>query len=316
MCKISVIIPVYNAEKYIEKTLDIISNQTLKDIEIICVDDGSNDKSALLIKKQQANDSRIKYYFQQNSGAGQARNFGITKSNGEYIAFMDADDAYPNNCALEHLYSAAFNNEAIICGGSAVFENSDVNDEKRKFLTEGFISFEDYQFDYLFVRYIFKRKFLINNEIYFPNYRVYEDPVFLVKAMVKATKFYAINTDVYLYTGAHQSMNMNIDKTKDFLKALIEELQITAHYNLSNLHKLTFERLENEACFYAEKYLYEGDKEIFNLVLQANNAVDKALINLDSNYIIRSISDLWKAGQKYMKIRNLKIVRLLSKIIN
>lgn len=316
MCKISVIIPVYNAEKYIEKTLDIISNQTLKDIEIICVDDGSNDKSALLIKKQQANDSRIKYYFQQNSGAGQARNFGITKSNGEYIAFMDADDAYPNNCALEHLYSAAFNNEAIICGGSAVFENNDVNDEKRKFLTEGFISFEDYQFDYLFVRYIFKKKFLIDNEIYFPNYRVYEDPVFLVKAMVKATKFYAINTDVYLYTGAHQSMTMNIDKTKDFLKALIEELQTTAHYNLSNLHKLAFERLENEACFYAEKYLYEGDKEIFNLVLQANNAVDKALINLDSNYIIRSISDLWKAGQKYMKIRNLKIVRLLSKIRN
>lgn len=316
MCKISVIIPVYNAEKYIEKTLDIISNQTLKDIEIICIDDGSNDKSALLIKKQQANDSRIKYYFQQNSGAGQARNFGIKKSNGEYIAFMDADDAYPNNCALEHLYSAAFNNEAIICGGSAVFENSDVNDEKRKFLTEGFVSFEDYQFDYLFVRYIFKRKFLIDNEIYFPNYRVYEDPVFLVKAMVKATKFYAINTDVYLYTGAHQSMNMNINKTIDFLKALIEELQITAHYNLSNLHKLTFERLENEACFYAEKYLYEGDKEIFNLVLQANNAVDKGLINLDSDYIIRSISDLWKAGQKYMKIRNLKIVRLLSKIRN
>lgn len=316
MCKISVIIPVYNAEKYIEKTLDIISNQTLKDIEIICIDDGSNDKSALLIKKQQANDSRIKYYFQQNSGAGQARNFGIKKSNGEYIAFMDADDAYPNNCALEHLYSAAFNNEAIICGGSAVFENSDVNDEKRKFLTEGFVSFEDYQFDYLFVRYIFKRKFLIDNEIYFPNYRVYEDPVFLVKAMVKATKFYAIHTDVYLYTGAHQSMNMNINKTIDFLKALIEELQITAHYNLSNLHKLTFERLENEACFYAEKYLYEGDKEIFNLVLQANNAVDKGLINLDSDYIIRSISDLWKAGQKYMKIRNLKIVRLLSKIRN
>lgn len=316
MCKISVIIPVYNAEKYIEKTLEIISNQTLKDIEIICVDDGSNDKSALLIKKHQANDSRIKYYFQQNSGAGQARNFGIKKSNGEYIAFMDADDAYPSNCALEHLYSAAFNNEAIICGGSAVFENSDVNDEKRKFLTEGFVSFEDYQFDYLFVRYIFKRKFLIDNEIYFPNYRVYEDPVFLVKAMVKATKFYAINTEVYLYTGAHQSMNMNINKTIDFLKALIEELQITAHYNLSNLHKLTFERLENEACFYAEKYLYEGDKEIFNLVLQANNAVDKGLINLDANYIIRSISDLWKAGQKYMKIRNSKIVRFLSKIRN
>ena len=316
MCKISVIIPVYNAEKYIEKTLEFISSQTLKDIEIICVDDGSNDKSALLIKKHQVNDSRIKYYFQQNSGAGQARNLGIKKSNGAYIAFMDADDAYPNNYVLEQLYNTASNNEAIICGGSAVFENSDINDEKRNFFVKGFVSFEDYQFDYLFQRFIFKRIFVIDNQIYFPNYRVYEDPVFLVNAMVKATKFYAINTDVYLYTGAHQSMNMNIDKTKDFLKALIEELQITAHYNLPNLHKLTFERLENEACFYAEKYLYEGDKEIFNLVLQANNAVDKGLINLDSDYIIRSISDLWKAGQKYMKIRNSKIVRFLSKIRN
>ena len=178
MCKISVIIPVYNAEKYIEKTLEIISSQTLKDIEIICVDDGSNDKSALLIKKYQVNDSRIKYYFQQNSGAGQARNLGIKKSNGAYIAFMDADDAYPNNYVLEQLYNTASNNEAIICGGSAVFENSDINDEKRKFFVKGFVSFKEYQFDYLFQRYIFKRNFLIDNQIYFPNYRVYEDPVF------------------------------------------------------------------------------------------------------------------------------------------
>ena len=96
MCRISVIVPVYNAAKYLADTLGSIQSQTIKDIEILCIDDGSTDHSAEIIQEKQAQDPRIKYEYQPNQGAGAARNRGIENARGEFIAFMDADDSYPN----------------------------------------------------------------------------------------------------------------------------------------------------------------------------------------------------------------------------
>ena len=95
MYKISVIIPVYNAEKTLPDTLKSTAAQSLSDIEIICVDDGSTDQSFKIIKNWQAAHSNIRCVRQQNGGAGSARNRGMNMAAGEYIAFMDADDSYP-----------------------------------------------------------------------------------------------------------------------------------------------------------------------------------------------------------------------------
>ena len=89
---VSIIIPAYNAEKYIQRALESALAQTYKDIEIIVIDDGSTDKTAEIIKTYQ--DPRIIYIFQKNQGQGPARNNGIKKSQGEYITFLDADDYY------------------------------------------------------------------------------------------------------------------------------------------------------------------------------------------------------------------------------
>ncbi len=90
--KVSVIIPVYNAEKYLRQCLDSVINQSLRDIEIICVDDGSTDGSAAILREYAERDSRVRPIRQENKGAGAARNCGIDAVNGEYIAFIDADD--------------------------------------------------------------------------------------------------------------------------------------------------------------------------------------------------------------------------------
>lgn len=90
--KISVIIPVYNAGKYLEECLECIQHSTFKDIEIICIDDGSTDCSPDILRQHQQEDSRIKIFRQENAGAGAARNLGIEKSSGKYLFFMDADD--------------------------------------------------------------------------------------------------------------------------------------------------------------------------------------------------------------------------------
>ncbi|MBR6327686.1 MAG: glycosyltransferase family 2 protein, partial [Alphaproteobacteria bacterium] len=90
--KISVIMPVYNVEKYLERCLSSICHQTYQNIEIICIDDGSTDKSLEILKQFQARDERIKIIAQQNQGASKARNKGLTEATGSYIYFMDSDD--------------------------------------------------------------------------------------------------------------------------------------------------------------------------------------------------------------------------------
>ncbi|MCI6772047.1 MAG: glycosyltransferase, partial [Oscillospiraceae bacterium] len=216
MCKVSVVIPIYNAEAYLEETLHSVGSQTLHDIEIVCVDDGSTDHSADIIKKALVSDSRIRYLYQSNQGSGMARNKGIKAAAGEYIAFMDADDCYPNESVLETLYTAAEKNKALICGGSAKRTDTDKPwGEDRNFSAEGFIMFTDYQFDFMFWRFVFKRSFLVDNDIQFPPLRVYEDPLFLINALIKAEKFYAIKDTVYLYNGSHQSQSMSSEKVED-----------------------------------------------------------------------------------------------------
>lgn len=100
--KVSIIVPVYNMELYIENTLNSLINQTYKNLEIICVDDGSKDKSAQIIKSFSEKDNRIKYIYKENSGVSAARNVGLEASQGEYITFVDGDD-YLHYQALEIL---------------------------------------------------------------------------------------------------------------------------------------------------------------------------------------------------------------------
>ena len=92
MPKVSVIIPVYNVEKYLVECLNSVTNQTLKDIEIICVNDGSTDNSADILDNYAQKDSRIIVIHKENEGVSVARNLGIDKSTGEYLMFVDSDD--------------------------------------------------------------------------------------------------------------------------------------------------------------------------------------------------------------------------------
>ncbi len=114
MIKVSVIVPVYNGEKYIRQCLDSIVNQTLKEIEIICVDDGSTDDSIHILEIYQQADSRIHIVRQQNLYAGVARNTGLDKACGEYVIFWDCDDYFALD-ALEKMYHKAKKHQADIC---------------------------------------------------------------------------------------------------------------------------------------------------------------------------------------------------------
>ena len=111
--KVSIIIPVYNASLYLEQCLECVINQTLKDIEIICVDDGSTDSSVSIINSYAQIDNRIKILQQKNQFAGVARNTGLANATGKYIIFLDSDDNIKKDM-IQELYEKAENTSADI----------------------------------------------------------------------------------------------------------------------------------------------------------------------------------------------------------
>ncbi len=111
--KVTVVIPAYNVEKYVEECLNSIVNQTLREIQIVCVNDGSTDGTLSILESFAEKDGRIKVLSQENSGQSTARNRGLSEAEGEYVYFMDADDILENN-ALEEVYAAAKKNDLDI----------------------------------------------------------------------------------------------------------------------------------------------------------------------------------------------------------
>ena len=309
MKTISVVIPVYNGENYIESCIEELSRQNISNFEIIFVDDGSTDRTAEILRSVREKFDNVIIYAQDNAGAGMARNLGMSKATGEYIAFLDVDDKYANDNVLKMLYEKAKENKALICGGSFIIESDKKNQQDNKYIfdKEGYINFEDYQFDYGFMRYIYSRKLIEDNKIIFPQFKVYEDPVFLARAMIAAEKFYAVPDNVYKYSGSHQK-GLNLEKTIDYLSGLTINLELSANKNLGKLHKYNFERLINTGCYYAEKNWHIGDKNLFYALLQANKAVQVELlkkegINLSKQYVIPTLNIIWNASCKYQRIR-------------
>lgn len=129
--KVSIIVPMYGVEQYVEKCIDSLLSQTLQEIEIILVDDGSPDRSGEIADEYAKKDSRIKVVHQKNAGLGPARNSGIRVATGEYIGFVDSDD-WANHEMFGRLYKAAVENDAdIVVSGHCDITNGTITKTKR-----------------------------------------------------------------------------------------------------------------------------------------------------------------------------------------
>lgn len=290
--KISVIIPIYNKEEFLRECLDSVLSQTLKELEVLAIDDGSTDQSAAILHRYMMQDSRIRYVKQENQGAAVARNHGLRLATGTYIAFMDPDDFYPDAGTLELLYIAAQRHQVVICGGSlsTVYPDRIVDTYQddltygNTFHRAGKMTFEEYQFDFGYQRFIFQRKFLQENKLYFPLYRRFQDPPFMIRAMLLAKEFYAVQDVTYRYRWGHQEKMWfwNEEKFCDMLQGIRDDLQLSAEYHLPRLHAVMVRRLEEWDYHRAIiRVLAEGRLEILGLVLAVFHAIDARLLEGD-----------------------------------
>lgn len=228
--KISVIVAIYNVEKFLDKCIDSISNQSYSNIEIILVNDGSTDNSKKICDKWAKKDSRIKIINKSNGGLSDARNIGIRNSNGEYICFIDGDD-YIDKDMVSKMFRAIDENEAeiSICNRYHVFENGNkfikfeqkekniiMNSEEAIFQMNSFKSF-----DMSACTKMFKRKLFENIE--FPKGKISEDFYVMYKLFDKANKIVSISDPLYFYYQRNGSITKNKKFNYDFIRAAYEQ---------------------------------------------------------------------------------------------
>lgn len=208
MPKVSVIIPVYNAEKYLPKSLDSVCNQTLKDLEIICVNDCSTDNSLKILQEYAEKDGRIKLIdLKENKGAAAARNTGIKNAQGEYIGFLDSDD-YIINDFYYKLYNSVKSNDADAAKGKLIIKDPVYSCEKDAYYdTNDLISQNSAYFYHSFTTGLYRTTLIKENNVHFlENCAYFEDPYFSILAAIHYKTLNIVDKALYYYIGRDTSM--------------------------------------------------------------------------------------------------------------
>lgn len=227
---VSIIMPVYNVEKYLRQCLDSLFSQTLEEIEIIAVNDGSTDNCLQILEEYQRTHPQImKVYTTENRGVSHARNYGMKHARGEYILFVDSDD-YIDKDMCKKLYGKAIadNNDLVICTRYNVYEDMRTGVLKHELIKLGHINsnfnLRDHRYELAHILpfpwdKLFRRELILGME--FPENMRFEDLVFAYKVVVKAKNIGIVNEPLYNYRKTSQGgfLNTFSRQTLDIIKA-------------------------------------------------------------------------------------------------
>lgn len=239
---ISVVVPIYNAEKYLANCIESILAQTYEHFELLLINDGSKDASEDICKKYAQKDDRIRIISKENSGVADTRNLGIEKAIGKYVTFVDADD-YLEKRAFEKVVNKITQENARICGyhfnyvkGDVVseriensFKTTTLNSETRREIVNKIYSMDENGIMPAVWRYLFEREFLIVNDIKFPNNKIGEDLIFVLETLRVAEKLVVLDDALYNYRVNEKSVmrTVNLQLIYDrfeYIRNSIEEL--------------------------------------------------------------------------------------------
>ena len=245
MAEISVIVPVFNVENYLKECLDSVLNQSFSDIEVICINDGSTDRSGEILNEFAKRDNRIQVINQPNRGLGAARNRGLSVADGKYVYFIDSDD-YIDLKTLEKLHSNAMSNDSdiVLFKFQTFDDNNNVHHRGVEFRIDrifGDIDYSSFTFTYVDAKRhvmnsafsaclkLYKKEFLDSfDDFSFPEGISFEDVIFHVMAMLRASRISFVNESLYYYRSNENSiLNSSangfdifevIDSVEEFLK--------------------------------------------------------------------------------------------------
>lgn len=304
MPKVSVIVPVYNVEKYLIKSLDSLVNQTLKDIEIIVVNDGSTDNSKKIIEiyKEKYQD-KIKYLEKPNGGLSDARNFGIPHATGEYIAFLDSDD-YVELDTYEKMYNKAKEENADMVECDFIWEYPD----KRKIDNGIIYNGKKEMLTYARVvawNKLIKRDLLEKYKIEFPKGLRYEDVEFFYKMVPYYNKVSFVKEPLIHYIQRESSISkVQNERTKEIFEVLDNVIKYYKNKNLYNEYK-------NELEYTYTRLLLCSS--LFRMVKIKDKKVKKELLNTTWTKLNEKFPN-WKKNKILKENKSMK--NLYMKTIN
>lgn len=270
MEKVSIIVPVYNEEQYLERCLDSICGQTWKETEIICVDDGSTDSSPKILHTYAQKDSRIKIITQENKFAGTARNLGMKQAYGKYLSFLDADDYYEPDMIEKMVQKAEKNHsDIVICRYAQCSEEGEIvqnewgfedlffKDEGQKEAFAGadlncggiFQIAKGWAWDKLF-----RTEFVRNCGYEFPEFRSSEDGFFVYMLMARAEKISYMN-DILAVHRVNIHSSLSNTKEKNWPNGFKMWSMIAEELKKVNLYQMYEQSFINELVYFLYWYL-------------------------------------------------------------
>lgn len=296
--KISIIIPIYNSENFIKKCLDSLINQTYQNIEIICINDGSTDRSLNILKTYQKKDKRIIIIDKKNAGVSAARNDGLKIATGNYVTFVDADDWLETN-AIERLHSTLTNEKVDVVRGN-YFINHTYNDSekietgKQYNLSNSKIYSNEKNFTELvvnrllngelpcFIWLLMIRKSLIKDITFKENIKYMEDVIFYNELINKIDSIYFLDEPLYHY----------FDNQTSCTRA--SEYYIRNMYNIIDVNN-ELNKIIKKGKFYSEDTIKLMNTTHIDLIMnyfyqvyKTNNQHKKSLIISEINKIINN----------------------------
>lgn len=311
--KVSVIIPVYNSEKYLEECIESLLGQTLKECEFIFVNDGSKDNSYNILKKYEKLDRRIKIINQKNQGSSMARNSGLNIARGKYIGFIDSDD-YIDKEYYSNLYKIVDQNNAdiVLCNWKTKNNQLNLPFKKNEIWNKEYIQKEVHKFmlrsDSLnsVCNKLFLSELIKKNKITFPN-ELYmgEDARFNIRAFTYADTAYYLDYSGYFYREVIGSVTRNICNRNYFERSLMEYKEDVEEFNMwkidkSEIAKLRTIKFVNNVLSLCYLYFNEAnDITLHERFKYINNMIsNKVVIDVFNNYN----DEIFKNRGRYEKV--------------
>lgn len=318
MPKVSVIIPIFNAEEYLDECLKSVLSQTLSDIEVICVDDGSSDSSLTILNKYAKNDSRIKIIEQKNAGAGAARNRGMEIATGEYLSFLDSDDVFELTMLEKLVAISDFEQlDVAICRcNKFIHETKETIDTPWTIKSElipanNYFQATDIKKDFFeaFIWWpwdkLFRAQFIKDSSLYFQEQRTTNDLFFVVGATLLANKIDYIN-DILIHQRVHEG-SLAVTREKSwhcFFDALIKVRDFLQEKKLYDRFEQDF---INYCVTFTNWYKNSIDISTYQKIVPALSRAFKELGVADKPRKFFYETDSWSEVQKVLNWKTIAI---------
>ena len=281
----SIIIPIFNSEKYIENCLKSVFNQNFKDFELILIDDGSTDNSYLICENYIIDKTSVYLYHQENQGPSYSRNKGLKHAKGKYIIFLDSDDQLPED-ALNHYYDnnndcdIIFSNALIFRDNKEYLVTHSLKNEKiinnSEFYLLNQLKSKNMLMSPCFKSY--NRIFLIESGVWFKTGIYHEDELWLPQVILKAEKIYTIDHITYHYIIRKNSITTQVNKEKHMNDLVLVAFELSDIYKTVENNKLKKLLHDYIANLYFKAIIYSKDNNDFDRIKAVRFLIGKGYL--------------------------------------